>query len=115
MHTMYMYNVCTHACTKNNTSDLEYTYMYNFHFQTLQLHCMYMYRVLSLCIHYMYAHTHTHTHTHSPYQDDFLVLHVREEYDSVLETVLKTEFLTLLSEKYQAITQSKLSFTFNRR
>ncbi len=54
-------------------------------------------------------------HNCSPYQDDFLILHVREEYDSVLETVLKTEFLTLLSEKFQAITQSKLSFTFNRR
>ena len=52
---------------------------------------------------------------HSPYQDDFVVLHVREEYDTVLETVLKTEFLTLLSEKYTTLTQSKLSFTFNRR
>ncbi len=52
---------------------------------------------------------------HSPFQDDFLVLHVRDEYDSVFETVLKTEFLTLLSEKYQTITSSRLSFTFNRR
>ncbi len=51
----------------------------------------------------------------SPYQDDFLILHVRDEYDTVLETVLKTEFLTLLSEKYMALTRSQLSFTFNRR
>lgn len=51
----------------------------------------------------------------SPYQDDFVVLHVRDEYDTVLETVLKTEFLTLLSEKYTTLTQSKLSFTFNRQ
>ena len=51
----------------------------------------------------------------SPYQDDFVVLHVRGEYDTVMESVLKTEFLTLLSEKYTALTQSKLSFTFNRR
>ncbi|XP_064390451.1 unconventional myosin-Ie-like [Halichondria panicea] len=50
----------------------------------------------------------------SPFQDDFVVLHVKGEYDSVMETVLKTEFLTLLSEKYQTITSSKLSFTFNR-
>lgn len=57
----------------------------------------------------------TNTHTHSPFQDDFVVLHVRGEYDTVFETVLKTEFLTLLSEKYTALTQSRLTFTFNRR
>ncbi|KAL9988183.1 hypothetical protein ACROYT_G002593 [Oculina patagonica] len=37
----------------------------------------------------------------SPLQDDFIVLHIPGEYDSVLETVFKTEFLTLLSSKYQ--------------
>ncbi len=61
------------------------------------------------------THTLLHTCPHSPFQDDFVVLHVKGEYDSVMETVLKTEFLTLLSEKYQTITSSKLSFTFNRR
>lgn len=37
----------------------------------------------------------------SPLQDDFIILHIPGEYDSVLETVFKTEFLTLLSSKYQ--------------
>ena len=58
---------------------------------------------------------HTHTHTHSPYQDDFVVVHVRDEYDSVLESVLKTEFLTLLSEKYTTLTRSTLTVHFGRR
>ena len=44
-----------------------------------------------------------------------MILHVRDEYDTVLETVLKTEFLTLLSEKYTHLTRTTLSFTFNRR
>ncbi len=44
-----------------------------------------------------------------------MILHVREEYDTVLETVLKTEFLTLLSEKYNHLTRTSLSFTFNKR
>ena len=52
---------------------------------------------------------------HSPYQDDFVVVHVRDEYDSVLETVLKTEFLTLLSEKYTTLTRSTLTVHFGRR
>lgn len=43
------------------------------------------------------------------------MLHVRDEYDTVMETVLKTEFLTLLSEKYTTLTKSTLSFTFKRR
>ena len=50
----------------------------------------------------------------SPFQDDFFILHVQDDFDSVLYTVLKTEFLTLLSEKYKAITQNQLRFTFNR-
>ena len=52
---------------------------------------------------------------YSPYQDDFVVLHVRGEYDTVIETVLKTEFLTLLSEKYTTMTRANLQFSFNRR
>ena len=52
---------------------------------------------------------------YSPYQDDFVVLHVRGEYDTVIETVLKTEFLTLLSEKYITMASANLQFSFNRR
>ena len=41
-------------------------------------------------------------------QDDFIVLHVPSDYDTPLEMVFKTEFLTLLSEKYEAETKRKL-------
>ncbi|XP_031555305.1 unconventional myosin-Ie-like isoform X2 [Actinia tenebrosa] len=40
-------------------------------------------------------------------QDDFLVLHL-PDYDSVLETVFKTEFLTLLASKYEDSTSKQL-------
>ncbi|XP_019852528.1 PREDICTED: unconventional myosin-Ie, partial [Amphimedon queenslandica] len=49
----------------------------------------------------------------SPLQDDFFVIHVANDFDSVLESVLKTEFLTLLSEKYKHLTQNQLKFQFN--
>ncbi len=51
----------------------------------------------------------------SPHQDDFFVIHVKDDFDSVLESVLKTEFLTLLSEKYKTLTNHHLSFVFNKR
>ncbi|KAK0425813.1 hypothetical protein QR680_009401 [Steinernema hermaphroditum] len=35
----------------------------------------------------------------SPFQDDFVLLHVRGSYSSLLETPLKTEFLTALSKR----------------
>ena len=41
-------------------------------------------------------------------QDDFLVIHVQNDYDSILESVFKTEFLTLLAKKYENITNKKL-------
>ena len=56
-----------------------------------------------------------HNYFYSPFQDDFVVLHVKGEYDTVIETVLKTEFLTLLSEKYSTMTTTSLQFSFNRR
>ena len=52
---------------------------------------------------------------HSPFQDDFFVLHVKDDFDSVLESVLKTEFLTLLSEKYKTLTNHHMTFAFNKR
>jgi myosin-1 len=51
----------------------------------------------------------------SPYQDDFVVLHVVNDYDSVMETPLKTEFLTLLAEKFKSLTQGTLQVSFDRR
>jgi hypothetical protein len=46
--------------------------------------------------------------TVSTKQDDFVVLHVPAEYDTVMEMVFKTEFLTLLAEKYKAVTGGTL-------
>jgi len=51
--------------------------------------------------------------TLSPLQDDFLVLHVQNDYDSIFESVFKTEFLTLLSKRYEAITNRKLQVDVN--
>ena len=51
----------------------------------------------------------------SPLQDDFVVVHIPGEYDSVLETVFKTEFLTLLSSKYQDSTNRQLKVDISSR
>ena len=49
----------------------------------------------------------------SPYQDGFIVIHVPTEYDTVIESVFKTEFITLLSSKYEAALDRKLRIDFN--
>ncbi|KAK7115759.1 unconventional myosin-Ie-like isoform X2 [Littorina saxatilis] len=49
----------------------------------------------------------------STHQDDFLVLHVAGEYDSFLETIFKTEFLTTLSKKFKEKTGKPLPLKFN--
>ena len=41
------------------------------------------------------------------------VLHVSEEYDSILESTFKTEFLTVLNKKFQETLQQKLMVNFN--
>ena len=51
----------------------------------------------------------------SPYQDDFMVLRVNNEYDTVVETVFKTEFLTLLSQKYKTVARRDLVVEFSQR
>uniref|UniRef100_A0A3Q1IYT7 Osteoclast-stimulating factor 1 n=1 Tax=Anabas testudineus TaxID=64144 RepID=A0A3Q1IYT7_ANATE len=48
----------------------------------------------------------------STLQDDFVIIH-EEEYDSVLQSVFKTEFLSLLVKRYQDKTQKKLPLKFN--
>lgn len=48
-------------------------------------------------------------------QDDFIVLHVPSDYDTPMEMVFKTEFLTLLSEKYEAETRRKLDVKFSNQ
>ncbi|KJH47425.1 SH3 domain protein [Dictyocaulus viviparus] len=41
----------------------------------------------------------------SPYQDDFIVVNVRENYTSLLETPFKTEFITALSKHFKERTR----------
>uniref|UniRef100_H3CB84 Osteoclast-stimulating factor 1 n=1 Tax=Tetraodon nigroviridis TaxID=99883 RepID=H3CB84_TETNG len=48
----------------------------------------------------------------STLQDDFFIIH-EEQYDSVLQSVFKTEFLSLLVKRYQEKTQKKLPLKFN--
>ncbi|EDQ91894.1 uncharacterized protein MONBRDRAFT_31331 [Monosiga brevicollis MX1] len=48
-------------------------------------------------------------------QDDFVVLHVDAEYDTPVEMVFKTEFLTLLDKKYRDVTNRTLSVQFADR
>ncbi|XP_051271779.1 myosin IEb isoform X2 [Dicentrarchus labrax] len=48
----------------------------------------------------------------STLQDDFFIIH-EEEYDSVLQSVFKTEFLSLLVKRYQEKTEKKLPLKFN--
>ncbi|XP_046696480.1 unconventional myosin-Ie isoform X2 [Silurus meridionalis] len=47
----------------------------------------------------------------STLQDDFLILH-EQEYDSLLECVFKTEFISLLSQRYEEKTKRKLPLKF---
>ena len=42
-----------------------------------------------------------------------MVIHVQNDYDSILESVFKTEFLTLLAKKYENITKRKLQVDVN--
>ncbi|KAF7226403.1 myosin IEb [Nothobranchius furzeri] len=48
----------------------------------------------------------------STLQDDIFIVH-EEEYDSVLQSVFKTEFLSLLVKRYQEKTEKKLPLKFN--
>ncbi|XP_030605781.1 myosin IEb [Archocentrus centrarchus] len=48
----------------------------------------------------------------STLQDDFFIIH-EEQYDSVLQSVFKTEFLSLLVKRYEEKTQKKLPLKFN--
>ncbi|XP_038138343.1 unconventional myosin-If [Cyprinodon tularosa] len=47
-------------------------------------------------------------------QDDFFILH-EAQYDSLLESNFKTEFLSLLSKRYEEVTQRKLAISFSDR
>nr|XP_057929823.1 unconventional myosin-If [Doryrhamphus excisus] len=47
-------------------------------------------------------------------QDDFFILH-ETQYDSLLESNFKTEFLSLLSKRYEDLTRRKLPISFTDR
>ncbi|XP_047117014.1 unconventional myosin-Ie-like [Schistocerca piceifrons] len=49
----------------------------------------------------------------STFQDDFIIIHMKEEYDSFLEMVFKTEFLTTLNKKFQAHLARNLHIKFS--
>ncbi|KAL7405985.1 hypothetical protein ABVT39_011448 [Epinephelus coioides] len=48
----------------------------------------------------------------STMQDDFMILH-EQEYDSLLECVFKTEFISLLARRFEEKTQRKLPLKFS--
>ncbi|XP_016048332.1 unconventional myosin-Ie [Erinaceus europaeus] len=48
----------------------------------------------------------------STMQDDFFILH-EQEYDSLLESIFKTEFLSLLAKRYEEKTQQQLPLKFS--
>ncbi|NP_001080439.1 myosin IE, gene 2 L homeolog [Xenopus laevis] len=50
----------------------------------------------------------------SKLQDDFIILH-EAQYDSVLETMFKTEFLSLLYKRYEEKKQKKLPIKFSNQ
>ncbi|KAK6309051.1 hypothetical protein J4Q44_G00205140 [Coregonus suidteri] len=47
-------------------------------------------------------------------QDDFFIVH-ETQYDSLLESNFKTEFLSLLCKRYEEVTKNKLPLSFNDR
>ncbi|XP_036971311.1 unconventional myosin-If [Acanthopagrus latus] len=47
-------------------------------------------------------------------QDDFFILH-ETQYDSLLESNFKTEFLSLLSKRYEEVNKRKLTISFTDR
>lgn len=48
----------------------------------------------------------------STMQDDFFIIHSNDGYDSLLESVFKTEILTALTKSYKAKLSSDLDVKF---
>ncbi len=46
-------------------------------------------------------------------QDDYLVIHVSNDYGSLLECAFKTEFLTTLNKRYKESVQKPLRVEFS--
>ncbi len=47
------------------------------------------------------------------FKDDFVIFHVRNTYDTVIESIFKTELVTTLSKKYKAATGQELPVHFS--
>lgn len=50
-----------------------------------------------------------------PFQDNFVIIHTREDYASLLESVFKTEFLSSLNKKYLEDTGHPLNIKFSNK
>ena len=50
----------------------------------------------------------------SDLQDDFLVVHVKDDYDTLVEAVFKTEFLSTLNKKLTEKFSTPLNVSFGR-
>ena len=48
-------------------------------------------------------------------QDGFLIIHVKEDYDSLLELIFKTEFLINISKRYVEETGHILNIKFSNK
>lgn len=48
-------------------------------------------------------------------QDNFVIVHTREDYASLLELVFKTEFLSVLSKKYLEELGHPLNIRFSNK
>jgi myosin-1 len=46
-------------------------------------------------------------------QDNFIIIHTKEDYSSLLESVFKTEFLSVLNKKYLEDTGHGLIIKFS--
>lgn len=53
-------------------------------------------------------------HTYfSPLQDDMMVIHINNDYSSMLESIFKTEFLATLKKRYKETVNRELSIVFS--
>jgi len=49
------------------------------------------------------------------FQDDFIIIYVKDDFASLLEITFKTEFLNVLAKKYKAQTAQPLTIIFSNR
>ncbi len=52
-------------------------------------------------------------YTVSTKADDFFIIHVNGDFDSVMSSLFKTEFVTVLSERYLVSARKPLQISFS--